>query len=115
MIPNKIFAQTEMQRLSLPDDTVKYILNIKSTTSNDSSYQIRQNPYPVILTIEDENLYLSAKDLQKLDSLDLSDLQKNNFDILFVRSAYFSPDSKLFASQKQSFSSFTGAEYFSLA
>jgi hypothetical protein len=110
MISNKIFAQTEIQKLSLPD-TSKSALNIPSISSRNDIYNINQSPFPATLTIEHEDLYLSTKDLQKLDSLDLLNMQKNNLDILFVRSAYFFPCSKLLASQKQRLGSLTDAEF----
>ncbi|MDR0420169.1 MAG: hypothetical protein LBH30_01760 [Prevotellaceae bacterium] len=109
---NKIFAQTEtdMQKLSLPD-TSKSVLNVKPMYFNNANHNIIQNPYPAILTIEHEDIYLSSEDLTKHDSLDLSNMQKDNPDLLFVRSAYFSTNSKLTVSQKQNPYSFTDAEW----
>ncbi|MDR1552379.1 MAG: hypothetical protein LBS69_02810 [Prevotellaceae bacterium] len=109
MILTKIFAQTETQKLSLPD-TIKSALNIKSISSHGENFNIRQNPFPAVLTIEHEDLYLSVKDLPELDSLNMSNMQKNHPDILFVRSAYFSQSSKLFALPKQNFGLLSDAE-----
>ncbi|MDR2651405.1 MAG: hypothetical protein LBC68_03700 [Prevotellaceae bacterium] len=102
-----ISAQTETETLP---DTSKFLFDIKPATPINTNFNSLRNPFPTKLTINHNDVFLSLKDTIRQDSLNVLHEQKVNSDLLFVRSAYFSPDSKLFQLQKQDFGSFTDAE-----
>ncbi|MDR2064842.1 MAG: hypothetical protein LBP85_03935 [Prevotellaceae bacterium] len=96
----KISAQTEIQKLS---DTSKFLFDLKPATPINNNFNLLINPFPAKLTANHTNIYHSIKDTLQRDSLNMPHEQKINPELLFVRSAYFSPDSKLFKFKKQSF------------
>jgi hypothetical protein len=89
IISGKISAQNETPKL--PPDTIKFIFDSKPLAPiND--FDMSKNLYPTKLTTGNNDLYLSQN-----DSLNISNKTNTSPDLLFVRSAYFTGESPLFA------------------